>query len=123
VTAWVLCVVPLLSLAIGYLLAYLPQINRALWRSASMQAHLMTTAAVGHRYAEAAVDAISVGLATLTVAGSVYIVAGLTRRVAGLGVRWSARRPGRQVLAGAAGLSCLAALAAFWITRGQFRGW
>ena len=40
-----------------------------------------------------------------------------------MGMRWSARRPGRQVLASVAGLACLAALAAFWITRGQFRGW
>jgi putative peptide zinc metalloprotease protein len=123
VTGWVLCVIPLLSLAIGYLLAYLPQVNRALWRSASLQAHLMATAVTGHRYADAAVDAISVGLATLMVAGSAYIVTGLARRVAAMGVRWSARRPGRQVLAAAAGLACLAALAAFWITQGEFRGW
>ena len=123
VTGWVLCVVPLLSLAIGYLLAYLPQINRALWRSASLQAHLMTTAVTGHRYADAAVDAISIGLVTLTVAGSVYIVTGLARQVAAMSVRWSAHRPGRQVLAGVVGLACLTALVAFWITRGQFRGW
>ena len=44
VTTWVLCVIPLLTFGIGYLVLYLPAINRALWRSASLQAHLMTAA-------------------------------------------------------------------------------
>src|ERR1700722_12406987 len=33
VTSWVLCVVPLLTVIIGYLVICLPQINRALWRA------------------------------------------------------------------------------------------
>jgi len=123
VTSWVLCVIPLLTFMLGYLLAFLPQINRALWRSATDQVNHMTSAIGGHHYGVAALTVLGAALAALPIAGSVYIVTGLTRRVAGLGVRWSARRPGRQVLAGAAGLACLAALAAFWITRGQFRGW
>ena len=44
VTTWVLCVIPLLTFGIGYLVLYLPAINRALWHSASLQAHLMTAA-------------------------------------------------------------------------------
>jgi putative peptide zinc metalloprotease protein len=123
VTGWVLCVIPLLTFMLGYLLAFLPQINRALWRSAAQQVNHTTSAIGGHHYGVAALTILGAALAALPIAGSVYIVTGLTRRVAGLGVRWSARRRGRQVLAGAAGLACLAALAAFWITRGQFRGW
>ncbi len=123
VTTWVLCVIPLLMLSIGYLVLYLPAINRALWRSASLQAHLMTAAVHGHRYAMAAVDAIGIALVTLSLAGSLYVVTGLSRRLTALGRRWSAGRPARRLLAGAAGLAVLAGLAAFWILQGQFHGW
>jgi putative peptide zinc metalloprotease protein len=123
VTAWVLCVIPLLTFGIGYLVLYLPAVNRALWNSASLQAHLMTAAVHGHRYAMAAVDAIGIALVTLSLAGSLYIVTGLARRLTALGLRWSAGRPARRLLAGAAGLAALAGLAAFWTLQGQFRGW
>ena len=123
VTAWVLCVIPLLAFSMGYLLLYLPAVSRALWNSASLQAHLMTAAVHGHRYAMAAVDAIGIALVTLSLAGSLYIVTGLARRLTALGLRWSAGRPARRLLAGAAGLAVLAALAAFWTLQGQFRGW
>ena len=123
VTAWVLCVIPLLAFSIGYLVLYLPAVSRALWNSASLQAHLMTAAVHGHRYAMAAVDAIGIALVTLSLAGSLYIVTGLARRLTALGLRWSAGRPARRLLAGAAGLAVLAALAAFWTLQGEFRGW
>ena len=123
VTVWVLCVIPLLTLSIGYLVLHLPAVDRALWRSASMSAHLMTAAAAGHRYAVAAVDALGIALVALSLAGSLYIVAGLGRWLAVLGRRWSAGRPARRLLAGAAGLAVLTALAAFWTIQGQFRGW
>jgi len=123
VTAWVLFVIPLLTFGIGYLVLYLPAVNRALWLSASLQAHLMTAAVHGHRYAMAAVDAIGIALVTLSLAGSLYIVTGLARRLTALGLRWSAGRPARRLLAGAAGLAVLAGLAAFWTLQGQFRGW
>jgi putative peptide zinc metalloprotease protein len=123
VTAWVLCVIPLLTFSIGYLVLYLPAIDRALWRSASLQAHLMTAAVHGHRYAMAAVDAVGIALVTLSLAGSLYVVAGLARRLTALARRWSAGRPARRLLAGAAGLAVLTGLAAFWTLQGQFRGW
>ena len=123
VTAWVLFVIPLLTFGIGYLVLYLPAVNRALWNSASLQAHLMTAAVHGHRYAMAAVDAIGIALVTLSLAGSLYVVTGLARRLTVLGRRWSAGRPARRLLAGAAGLAVLAGLAAFWTLQGQFRGW
>jgi putative peptide zinc metalloprotease protein len=123
VTGWVVCVIPLLTCIMGYLLLYLPQVNRALWRSASLQAHLMTAAVGGHRYALAATDAVGLALVALSLAGSLYIVVGLARRVAGLGRRWSADRPGRRLLAAGAGLAVMAALAAFWTIQGQFLGW
>ena len=62
----------------------------------------------GHRYAMAAVDAIGIALVTLSLAGSLYIVTGLARRLTALGLRWSAGRPARRLLAGAAGLAVLA---------------
>ena len=123
VTTWVLCVIPLLMLSIGYLVLYLPAVDRALWRSASLQAHLMTASAAGHRYAVAAVDAIAIALVALSLAGSLYIVTGLARRLTALSRRWSAGRPARRFLAAGAGLAVMAALAAFWTLQGQFRGW
>jgi len=123
VTGWVLCVIPLLTFMLGYLLLYLPAINRALWRSGSMQAHLLAAAVTGHRYAVTAVDAIDVALLTLSLAGSLYIVTGLARRLTAAGLRWSAGRPARCLLVTAAGLACMTALATFWTVQGQFRGW
>ena len=123
VTGWVLCVIPLLTFSIGYLLLHLPAINRALWRSVSLQAHLMTAAVAGHRYAMAAVDAIGAALVALSLAGSLYIATGLARRGVSAGRRWSAGRPARRLLAAAAGLAVLTGLAAFWTMQGQFHGW
>ena len=59
----------------------------------------------------------------LSLAGSLYITAGLVRRLAAMGLRWSAGHPGRRVLVTVAGLACLAGLASFWALQGQFRGW
>ncbi len=123
VTGWVLCVIPLLLFTTGYLLLYLPGVDRALWRSTRMQAHLMSAAVAGHHYAVAAADAIGAVLVILPGAGSLYIVIGLARRVATLGRRWSAGRPARRLVAAAAGLAVLTGLAAFWTVQGQFRGW
>jgi putative peptide zinc metalloprotease protein len=123
VTAWVACVIPLLALSLGYLLLHLPAVNRALWRTASWQAHLMAAAAGRHHYAIAAVDAIGAALVVLSLAGMVYVVTGLSRRLAVTGLRWSAGRPARRLVAAAAGLAAVAALAAFWTVQGQFTGW
>ncbi|WP_300604107.1 hypothetical protein [Trebonia sp.] len=123
VTTWVLLVIPLLTLTMGYLLLRLPQINRALFRSASEQAHLATAALAAHRYAAAAVGSAGVALAALSVAGSVYIVSGMARRAGALGRRWSSGRPACRLLAALAALACAAALAVVWVAQGQFRGW
>ena len=123
VTGWVLCVVPLLTLTIGYLVVCLPQINRALWRSAGQQAHLAAAAVAGRHYAPAAVDALGVALAAMSVVGSLYFMTGLARRVAAIGVRWSAGRPARRLLAALAALAGAVALAAVWTFQGQFQGW
>jgi putative peptide zinc metalloprotease protein len=123
VTSWVLCVIPLLTAGIGYLLLYLPQINRALWRSASRQAHLASVAVAGHGYAMAAVDAIGIALVGLSLAGSLYIVTGLARRLAAAGLRWSAGDRARRLLVAAAGLASVTMLVSFWDLQGQFLGW
>ena len=123
VTGWVLCVIPLLVFTLGYMLLHLPAMDRALWRSSSLQAHLMATAAAGRQYAAASADFISIFLEALPVAGSVYIVAGLARRAAMLGGRWSAGYPRRRLLVSIAALASLTLLALFWTTDGQFRGW
>ena len=123
VTGWVLCVIPLLVFTLGYMLLHLPAMDRALWRSSSMQVHLMATAAAGRQYAAASADFISIFLEALPVAGSVYIVAGLARRAATLGLRWSAGYPRRRLLVSVAALAWLTLLALFWIANGQFRGW
>jgi putative peptide zinc metalloprotease protein len=123
VTAWVLCVMPLLTAGMGYLLLRLPQVDRALWHSASLQARLAATKLSGHQYAMAAVGAIGVALLALSLAGSLYILTGLARRLVIVGLRWSASHPGRRFLAAAAALACVTALAAFWFWQGLFRGW
>ena len=67
-TGWVLCVIPLLMLSHGVPPAAPAPVDRALWRSASLQAHLMSAAVAGHHYALAAVDAIGVALVALSLA-------------------------------------------------------
>lgn len=123
VTSWVLCVIPLLAASLGYLLLRFPVINRALWRAGSRQARLMSAALSGHRYLVATVDAIGFVLLALSLAGSLYIVAGLGRRLTAAGLRWSAGRPGRRLVVSVAGVTCLAGLAGIWTAQGQFRGW
>ena len=123
VTTWVLCVIPLLLCTMGYFLLHLPGIERALWHSARMQAHLVSAAAAGHHYAAAAVDAIDVILVILPGAGSLYVAVLLARQVTTLARRWSAARPVRRLPAAGTGLAVIAALAAFWTLQGQFRGW
>jgi putative peptide zinc metalloprotease protein len=123
VTGWVLCVIPLLTFSIGYLVLHLPQIDRALWRSASRQAHLASAAVAGHGYAMAVVDALGIALVALSLTGALYIVIGLSRRVAAAGLRWSAGHRARRLLVTVAGLACVTMLVAFWSGQGQFRGW
>jgi putative peptide zinc metalloprotease protein len=123
VTAWVLCVIPLLLFTIGYLLLHLPAFERALWHSCRVQAHLISAAVVGHHYALATIDAVSIVLLTLPGVGSLYIATRLARQVAALGRRWVADRPVRRLIAAGTGIAVMAALPAFWIIQGQFRGW
>jgi putative peptide zinc metalloprotease protein len=123
VTSWVLCVVPLLTFTVGYLLLCLPQINRALWRATVQQARLAGTAISAHHYAIAALDAIGVALAALSVVGSLYIVIGLTRRAVMLGLRWSADRPVRRLVVAVVAAAIAASLATLWASQGEFRGW
>jgi putative peptide zinc metalloprotease protein len=59
----------------------------------------------------------------LSLAGSLYILTGLTRRAVTSGLRWSAGRPLRRLLAAVAGLAALAVLAITWAAQGQFHGW
>ena len=123
VTGWVLVVIPLLFAFMGYLLLRLPEINRALWQSVSLQAHLMATAAAGHDYAMAAVDAIGAALVALSLVGTLYIATGWH------GALVTAAYAGRQAvprgasMAGAAAVACATTLAAFWTVQGQFHGW
>jgi putative peptide zinc metalloprotease protein len=123
VVAWVLCVIPLLTVMVVGLLLFLPDIDRALWQAASRQAHLMAESVAGHQYALAVVDLLGIALIALSVAGSLYIVIGLARRVAAVGLRWSTGRPVLRLPIGAAGAACVAALATFWAMGGQLRGW
>jgi putative peptide zinc metalloprotease protein len=123
VTAWVLCVIPLLLFTIGYLLLHLPAFERALWHSGRVQAHLISAAAVGHHYALAAIDAVSIVLLTLPGVGSLYIATRLARQVAAPGRHWAADYPVRRLIAAGTGIAVTAALAAVWIIQGQFSGW
>jgi putative peptide zinc metalloprotease protein len=123
ITVWVLCVIPMLALTLGYILLRLPDVNRALWRSSSHAAHLAGVALAGHRYAAATLDALGVALAFLSIVGSVYVAAGLVRRAVAIGHRWSAGRPRRRFLALLVGLACVVPLSIVWAVQGQFSDW
>jgi hypothetical protein len=71
----------------------------------------------------AAVNAVGVALLALSLAGSLYIVIGLARRLARAALRWSAGRPARRFLVAVVGLAGMTALAGFWNMQGQFHGW
>src|SRR5690242_876339 len=123
ITAWVLCVIPLLAFTMGYLMVYLPDINRALWHSASHSAHLAGTALSGHRYATAAADAIGIGLVVMSIAGSLYVVVGLLRRAVAFGQRWSAGRPRRRLVTFLVALVGAVSLSVIWLVQGEFSDW
>jgi putative peptide zinc metalloprotease protein len=123
VTSWVLCVVPLLIVSMGYLMLFLPQVSRVLWRSCVLQARLTSTAIAGHDYPVAGIDALGVALLGLSMAGLLYVVFGLARRLASLGLRWSAGCRPRLLVVATAVLATLTALPLFWSLHGEFRGW
>jgi putative peptide zinc metalloprotease protein len=123
ITGWVLCVVPLLAITMGYLVLHLPEFDRALWQSASHAAHLADGALAGHRYAEATADGIGVALALMSIAGSLYIAVGLVRRAVAIGLRWSNGRPRRRFLAVLMAAACAIPLAIIWLVEGQFSDW
>jgi putative peptide zinc metalloprotease protein len=123
ITAWVLCVIPLLTLILGYLVLRLPEVNRALWLSASHAARLAAEAFSGHRYAAAAADAVGVALALASMAGSLYVATGMVRRAFAAGRRWSAGNPARRLLAVLLAAACAVPLAIIWLVGGQFSDW
>jgi len=123
VTAWLLCLIPVLGFTCGYLLLRLPAIERALWHATATQARAMTTAVSGGHYAAAAVAAISLALAAVTGAGSLYLLTALLRRAATATIRTTAARPARGLLAILTAAACLTALALYWTAQNQFHGW
>ena len=123
ITAWVLTVVPLLACTLGYLMLFLPSASRALWHSATQAGHLAATALTGHHYAVSAADALGAALAVVSIAGLLYVTAGLARQAVTLAARWSAGRPGRRLVAVFAGIACAGPLALFWLVQGEFRDW
>jgi putative peptide zinc metalloprotease protein len=123
ITAWVLCVIPLLAFTMGCLLLYLPEFNRSLWLSVNNAGHLVAGDIAGRQYAAAALAAIGGALAALSSAGSVYVAVRLTRRAAGLVNRRTAGHPGRRLIAIVIATACVASLVLFWAVAGQFRGW
>jgi putative peptide zinc metalloprotease protein len=123
VTAWVLVLIPVLAATGGYTLLHLPAIDRGLWHATATQGHATATAVTGGHYAAAAVAAISVALAAITGAGSLYLLAAVARRAGTAGLRWTAGRPARRLLAILAAAACVTALALYWMAQGQFRGW
>jgi hypothetical protein len=60
---------------------------------------------------------------TLSLAGTLYVMTMLARRVGAAGLRWSAGRPGRRLGVTASALAGVATLAALWTVQGQFLGW
>jgi putative peptide zinc metalloprotease protein len=123
ITVWVLCVIPLLAVILGYLLLHLPEINRALWQSASHAARLGGGALAGHRYAQATADGLGLTLALLSIAGMLYVVWGLVRRAVAFARRWSAGRPRRRLIVVLAGVVFAVPLSLFWLVQGQFSDW
>jgi hypothetical protein len=123
VTAWVLCLIPVLAATLAYLLLRLPAIDRALWHSTATQAHATATAAASGRYPAAAVAAISVALAAITGAGSLCLIAAVARRAVTATPRWTAGHPARALLTILAAATCLTTLALYWTAQGQFHGW
>lgn len=118
ITGWVVCVVPLLTLTLGYLVLHFPAASRALGQSAAHAARLTIAAVAGHHYAAAAADMVGAALAAVSMAGSLFVMAGLLRRAVTLSARWSAGRPRRRLLTVLAGAACAAALLCYWVTSG-----
>ena len=123
VTGWVVCVIPLLTARPRVPAAVLPPgqpgpvalRERAGAPGGQRGRRAPLRAGRGRRHRRR--------LVALSLAGSLYVVIGLARRLTTAGLRWSAGRPRRRLLAAAAGLACLTALATFWTIHGQFRGW
>ncbi len=123
ITAWVLCVIPLLGFTMGSMLLYLPGFNRSLWLSVSNAGHLVAGDIAGRQYAAAALAAIGGALAALSSIGTVYVMIRLTRLAARVVSRRTAGHPCRRLIAVVAAFAITGSLVLFWTSQGQFRGW
>jgi putative peptide zinc metalloprotease protein len=123
VTAWVLTLLPVLTATAGYLLLRLPAIDRALWHATTAQARATATAATAGHYPAAATAAISLTLAAITAAGTLYLLTALLRRAAVAALRTTTAHPARGLAAITAAAATATALALYWTTQGQFHGW
>ncbi len=123
ITAWVLCVIPLLGFTLGSMLLYLPALNRSLWHSVSNAGHLVAGDIAGRHYAAAGPAVIGGALAALSGIGTVYVMIRLTRRAARAVSRRTAGHPWRRLIAVVAALAIAGSLVLFWASQGQFSGW
>jgi putative peptide zinc metalloprotease protein len=123
VTAWVICVLPLLTFMIGMLLLRLPGMDSVLLHTGWLAGQGML-GALGHAdFPLALVLLVNLLLAALSVAGATYILVGIGRRTVRHAARWCAGKPGRRAVTVTAGLAVTAGVVAFWTATGQFSGW
>ena len=121
VTLWVLCVVPLLLVALLFTAISFPRIVATAWDSASLQWQGVGERFDGGEWAGVAVGLIGTVAVLLPVLGSVFMISRLGRKAA-KGV-WSRAEhvPAGRPLALVAGVAVLAGLAALWWPNGEYR--
>src|SRR5579875_1069422 len=113
-TAWVLTIVPLLFLELGFIIVQGPSLARTFARSLHAQAHAAIAQFGQADIAAGLVTAISVVLLVLPVAGICYILLRLAWSLVGHTVVATRRRPALRVLAAAVAVLIAAGLAVRW---------
>ena len=114
VTIWVLIVVPVLFLQLGWIILNGPRLARTFTSSLLAQLQAMTTQFGQHAIAAGLLTVISVVLLVLPMAGLAYVLLRTAHSTFRLVVRATRRRPVLRIPAVAATLLVAAALAAHW---------
>ncbi len=121
VTVWVLVVVPLLLLAMVMAVIVLPRVLATTWDSVLVQTDAMGAAIDRNDWLEWTVRVLSLGALVLPVAGTLYMIIRLGRRIAGRVWKLGEGRPAPRVAAAGVLVAGLIGLAVLWWPNGEYR--
>jgi putative peptide zinc metalloprotease protein len=122
VTAWVLCIVPLLAFTLVMMVLALPRVLGTAWAALGRQSHALAVDWAGGDALGVTVRVLAVVAIALPVLGSLLLLARLVRTTSATVWRRTAGHPGRRIVAGVVAAAVVAGLGyAWWPDANRYR--